>query len=355
MKLAVEKNLNKCAFPIFSVKGRSIEHPVLAKYKQAEVLCHSGMFDARSWMLLDILGTCVIHRFYNWNEGKINFEHRVPTERDHRVKRLSGKMISYRMLQHVMPELIGTPGEIPDYLTKSGGIDKKVDKINTSMKPVRNVTISDSFIKQQVPFMKKYTSGQIHQMFSRLAELKQQMVYSVRFFDGKKYQNHPFSTDHYPYNFFSLTNIKNERVASNGNILERSYTISFNTVLGHFFVQNCLSCYCDLLPEKFYSMSDYAQLFYRMLILPYYDGNKIPMGIEEIRTRLQLKTPDTYMVRGVIKRILDELESNAFIRKPEELKLYGEYQYSYVKCSWHEITHSEEYENEQGIPQELIL
>lgn len=84
-------------------------------------------------------------------------------------------------------------------------------------------------------------------------------------------------------------------------------------------------------------MSDYAQLFYRLLILPYYKNIKNPIGIDEIKKRLVLKTKDTYMVRKVIKRILDELVSNSLISDPKEEKLKGKYIFSYVKTPWKEI------------------
>ena len=104
-----------------------------------------------------------------------------------------------------------------------------------------------------------------------------------------------------------------------------------------FFIQNCVSCYTDLLPGKFYLMSEYAQLFYRMLILPYFKDIKNPLSIDEIRVRLDLKTRDTYMVRKVVQRILDELESNSLIRDKKEIKHQGKYLYAYSKTPWKEI------------------
>jgi predicted transcriptional regulator len=43
------------------------------------------------------------------------------------------------------------------------------------------------------------------------------------------------------------------------------------------------------------------------------------------------------MVRQTIKRILDELEANSFIKEPKEIKQNGEYFYGYVKTAWKEI------------------
>jgi hypothetical protein len=103
----------------------------------------------------------------------------------------------------------------------------------------------------------------------------------------------------------------------------------------------------DLLPGKFYEMSDYAQLYYRLFILSYYPNKatgkipKNPLSIEEIRKRLALKTKDTSMVRKVIRRILEELKANNFIGGFTEEKLDRKYVYRYVKNSWQEITGEE--------------
>jgi len=115
------------------------------------------------------------------------------------------------------------------------------------------------------------------------------------------------------------------------------YEIRFDTFLGYFFIQNSFSCYTDLIPGHFYEMSSYAQLFYRLLILPYYNGVKIPISLEEIKARLVLKS-ENYMTRKTIGRIMNELESNRFISDPKEIKKEGAYCYQYTKNSWKTIT-----------------
>ena len=60
-------------------------------------------------------------------------------------------------------------------------------------------------------------------------------------------------------------------------------------------------------------------------------------SFEEIRKRLVLKTKDTYMVRKVVKRILEELEGNLFIKELKEERLNGKYSYGYTKNRWKEI------------------
>ena len=102
-------------------------------------------------------------------------------------------------------------------------------------------------------------------------------------FDGKNYQNFPYHNGQCACSFFTLVDVRNSKVSKDGHILGREYEIRFDTLLGYYLVQNYLSCYTDLIPGKFYLMSDYAQLFYRMLILPFYKNVKNPIGIDEIR------------------------------------------------------------------------
>ena len=159
------------------------------------------------------------------------------------------------------------------------------------------------------------------------------MNYSIRFFDGKNFQNFPYANKNCASRFFTLVNVDETKLSKNGNVLEREYTIKFDTFLGYFFIQNCISSYVDLLPGHFYQMSDYAQLLYRMLILPYFNKAKIPISLDEIKHRLVLKS-ENYMTRKTIKRILGELEMNSFIKNHNEIILDGSYWYSYEKNPW---------------------
>ena len=113
-------------------------------------------------------------------------------------------------------------------------------------------------------------------------------------------------------------------------------------------MQNATSCYMDLLPGKFYEMSDYAHYFTGFLF-SYFPNKKSgkspknPVSLPEIRNRLVLKTKDTTMVKKVVNRILQELEGNKFISAPEENKILGgDYMYSYKKNTWKDITGEEE-------------
>jgi len=338
MKLAAEKNLNKFAFPLFSIKGRQIVNPCRVSYNTFGFSCEQGEFGPKNWMIMDILGTYIIHRVYNVRKGKVEFIHKIPTLKNPRVQQKSSLGISYKLLQFLVKGMRPTTeGIIPEAYYSDDANLRDIDPNWLRIKKVQTINFTDGYLKEQIPFLEKYSSRQIGEMIQKTSECVVRMNLPVRFFDGKNYQNFAFNNYHLPCRLFTLSQVKNIRVSSDGHILEREYSIKLDTFLGYFYAQNCISCYVDLLPDKFYLMSDYAQLFYRMLVLPYFNNVKNPIGIEEIRNRLVLKTKDTYMVRQVVKRVLDELEGNSFIKEPKEDRLNREYSYSYTKNPWKDV------------------
>jgi len=343
MKLAAEKNLNRYTFPVINLKGKQVTYPVEINYNDWGFGCSKGIFGSKNWMIMDILGTYVIHKMYNdVHEGRVEFKDRIPKSSDNRVKFVSGQCMSRELLKFVLDRQHEfSDGILPDFLYSDDSeliVNAKPDK--RRIKKVTSIKVNDAYLKKQLSFLKKYTSVQLHNLIKQTAECKIIMKFPVRFFGGDNYQNIPYSNyncQNNPSRFFSIVNTEEAKLSKHGHVLEREYEIRFDTLLGYFFIQNCLSCYTDLLPGKFYLMSDYAQLFYRMLILPYFNNVNNPIGINKIKKRLVLKTKDTYMVRKIVRRIMDELESNSFIKNPKEGKVNAEYAYSYVKNDWKEI------------------
>ena len=174
---------------------------------------------------------------------------------------------------------------------------------NTRIKKPQTIKFTDTYLKKQLPFLKKYSSKRLFEMITSTSKCQMQMNYPIRFFDGKNFQNYPYANLNCASRFFTLVNVDESNISKNGNVLEREYTIRFDTFLGYFFIQNCISSYVDLLPGHFYQMSDYTQLLYRMLILPYFNKAKNPISLDEIKHRLVLKS-ENYMTRKTIKRIL---------------------------------------------------
>lgn len=336
--LAAERHLNKNIFPVMSVKGKEIGYPFIKTYKDRKMRCTAGKFGPKNMMMMDILGTATIHWFMNMGKDEpISFTSRIPTEKNAKIKYVSGAYVSHKILSYVIRYLREyRDGCIPSYLYEENSLPDSVDRTYGRIKIPRTFRISDSYLKDQLPFLRRYSSKELCELITSTGKCAFEMVYPIRYFDGKNYQNYLFNNINYPSTFYRLLEVRTLKTSKDGHVLSREYDIKFDTFLGYYFVQNCTSCYTDLIPDKFYSLSDYAQLLYRLMILPYYGKAKIPLSLEEIRYCLDLKTKDTYMVRKVVRRLLEELEAHHLISEPKEINPYGYYLYTFVRSTWKE-------------------
>jgi len=342
IKLAAEKSFNRNICPIMNIKGKTVKYPFILKYNNYHLQCGCGILGPKQMMIMDIIGTKLIHFVY----GNEDFYGRIPTNNEKNVKEKSGLYMSNKLLKYITTNLSkdGIISEAYSQKDKLSHVDKAFGKIKNPL----TITLNDGSLRKELPFLRKYSSRQIRDMFIRTYECVLWMNYPICFHTGKQYQLFPFGNFGYNSRLFTLGKISNSKVSKNNNVLEREYQIRFDTILGYMFMQNMVSCYMDLLPGKFYEMSDYAQLYYRLFILSYFPNKKTgrtpknPIFIDEIRRRLVLKTKDTYSVRQIVKRILDELVQYKFIKDYAEEKLDMKYVYRYTRNSWKEITGEEE-------------
>ena len=338
MKLASDKSFNRSVCPVMNIKGKTVTYPFQVKYNNFHLQSGGGILGPKQMMIMDIIGTKLIHDQY----GNQDFSGRIPANNEKQVKEKSGLYMSSKLLKHVMKNL-SKGGIMPEAWYSEDGKLSDIDKANMRIKKPFITVLNDGKLRRELPFLKKYSSKQIRDMIIQTYECKLWMNYPVCFYTGKQYMLFPFGNFGFSSRLFTLGGINN-KVSKNGNVLEREYQIIFDTILGYMFAQNMVSCYRDLLPGKFYEMSDYAQLYYRLFILSYFPNRrtkktpKNPIFIDEIRQRLVLKTKDTCTVRKVIRRILEELVSNRFIKSFSEDKLDRKYVYRYTRNSWQEIT-----------------
>lgn len=344
MKLASEKSFNRGICPVMNIKGKKVKYPFVVKHKSLRFRCDKGILGPKQMMIMDIIGTKLIHYIY----GNDSFSDRIPTPKDILVRKMSAKCMSYKLLKYVTGNLSPIfEGRIPESWYSKEERLYEIDKANPRIKNALMVVLNDGVLRKELPFLRKYSSVQIQEMIRQTSECVLWMNYPIQFFNGKQYQSFPFNNYGIPSRLFTLLEIKVTKLSKDKHVLEREYIIHLNTILGYMFMQNMSSSHMDLLPGKFYEMSDYAQLFYRIFILTYFPNKKSgkspknPVSLDEIRKRLALKTRDTYMIRKVINRILKELEANNFIREPLETKIYGKYMYSYTRNTWKEITNEE--------------
>lgn len=344
IKLASDKSFNRYICPLMNIKGKAMQYPFELKYNNYHLRCSQGMMGPKQMMIMDIIGT----QFILWLYGNSSYSNRIPTSNEKTVKEKSGQLMSSKLLKF-MNEHLPRPnkGLIPETWYSDEGRLSNVDDKHARIKKPQIIVLNDGALRKELPFLRKYSSRQIGEMIIQTSNCVLWMNYPICFYTGKGYKVVPFNTFGFESRLFTLEKIYSTKVSQNKNILEREYQIRFDTILGYAFMQNMVSCYMDLLPGRFYELSDYAQLYYRMFILSYFPNKstgkipKNPLSLDEIRQRLVLKTKDTYMVRKIINRILSELRSEKFIKDFSEEKIDRKYHYRYSRNTWRELTGEE--------------
>jgi hypothetical protein len=323
-----------------NLKGKTVKYPLVVKYKTFGFQCDEGILGPKQMMIMDIIGTTYIQYMC----GSNSYSGRIPTYKDIRIKKISAQHMSYKLLKYVTENLsVSCSGKIPKAWYSEKGNLSEIDKANPRIKEAIGVILNDGILRKELPFMQKYSSVQIEKMIRQTGECTLRLNYPIRFFNEKEYQTLPFKNYSLASKLFTLSEVKNTKISKDNHVLEREYKIAMNTIWGYIFMQNMFSSYMDLLPGKFYEMSDYAQLFYRIFILTYFPNKKSgktpknPVSLDEIRTRLVLKTKDTCMARKVVNRILKELRDKKFIITFKEELINREYVYSFKKNSWKDI------------------
>ena len=257
MKLASEKSLNRGICPVINIKGKTVTYPFIVKHKTFEFRCDRGTLGPKQMMVMDIIGTSLIHYVY----GNTNFSGRIPTPKDIRVLKMSAQCMSYKLLKYVTEHLSTSDrGKIPTGWYSDEGRLYEIDRENPRIKKAFRLKLNDGFLRKQLPFLRKYSSLQIQKMIEQTAECTLQLNYPIRFFNGKEYQTIPFNNYGLPSQLFTCIEIKDAKVSKDNHILEREYYIQMDTILGYMFMQNVTSCYMDLCPANFMRCPIYAAL-----------------------------------------------------------------------------------------------
>lgn len=337
MKLVTEKNLNKYAYPVFPIKGRSIELPYRVNPDVDIFNCVEGYMKPSNWLVMDILATYVIQYIYYYKAKNvpIDFKNKIPTSRDKIAHRCScAKMDKFIISELIEQSKISTTG----HLDEGGAYQRVMTRHGVSqVRPIPNIMFTDRELKKHISFLRKYSSQQLCDMFINAAACKVGMRYPVLISESGRYMKIQYNNFNCPCSFFTISKIDDSNISKDGHVLERRYEIKFDTYLGYFFIQNVLSCYVDLLPYSFYKMSDYAQLYYRFMVLTYFNNIKDRIRIDEIQRRLLLKTHDIHMLRTLIKGILKKLEAHSFIKDVKEEFQYDTYWYAHHKTPWKDL------------------
>lgn len=159
---------------------------------------------------------------------------------------------------------------------------------------------------------RKYTnldmsSNEIRDLLLETSRVEFKLVFPVRLPDKEKKADRKMKDHDYNMNLFSRLfefGYIDKEVRNDGIVQSREYYISFNTTLGQLFAHNLLSISYDWLENRFYHLSNNAQIFYRRFLLHNTYRHK-QCNLETIVEALNLKDKN-------ITNLINTIETSAF-------------------------------------------
>jgi hypothetical protein len=161
----------------------------------------------------------------------------------------------------------------------------------------------------------KLSSAEIMQLLLDTSRVEFKLSFPLRLrSSGYKEIRHMM---HHYSRFFELS-VEEARVRSDDIVQARKYRVTFNTLLGQFFVNNLLARYNDRIDHRFYLLPESAQIFYRRVLIHH--------SFAEFEIHLGKISEAVGLMDGNVSNLLKTIESSIL----EPLKQAG-YLESYEK------------------------
>ena len=271
-------------FNLYSFNSSGGEHD----YNKTFFKC-TDTFGAKQLMIIDILSTLAFHKVYNDKGYDIEFNEFLFDNKKRKVTSMF-KFNIENLIQDIM-----------------------------DLKPI-SIEFTDKYLRKKLPCIDKIKKQDLFTLILNLSKNKIKMRYPAAYFDKKFLKES--HTVRYESCLFSLETIEENNV--------RNYKVTFDTLLGKLLINNVLSVNRGIVIDKFYKLNNTTQLLYRYLMLPFHASRKKDLTIEDIKSRLNLKSRDYEIIKYIVPKCLESLRLNSFISKWKFNQITNNFSYEHV-------------------------
>ena len=313
-RLASEKSLCMFMFPTPATRRRKAQLPLQTNFGRIGFHLEKAKFDYENWIIMDIIATAIMHTNYTCFAWKIDYCRFLPTQKDKRVKEAASQL-SKNTLQSLIKRMKN--GEKIETIFEKPFTTENNEVVCIQKPP--SVVIDDDDLRRDIPFLRKYSSNQLRDLFLQTSECLLTMNFCVQYYDEDKKKYDTIGNSNKP-NLCNLYSVKidEERKTADGKVRSRVYIIDSNSWLSFFFYRNCLSGFVNILPYRFYTLSPEAQLFFRILVLNNQTGRTVLVDLRDITNRFVFRPGDPE-VKHIVRKVLQELADEKFIEDPKEI------------------------------------
>lgn len=184
-----------------------------------------------------------------------------------------------------------------------------------------HMCFSEENLRDRYSMLEKYNSNEIYKVLLSISNTKFKMTsFPTRYCLDKKIKSFSFLANKIESmsNLFDLTVTDQKNSFNNSRVYDRSYSIVFSNNLGLFFLNNVILINTDLLDEELYKLPDISQMIYKMIILPEYKVKVVKISMKKLVKKLNLKVNSSSSHLSVVRKHLDILKNNNFIKNHYE-------------------------------------
>ena len=283
-----ERGMNKVIPPVYKRHRSDSTVPVEWTDKwQNTCYLNNGYWGAKNYMVMDVIG-------YLWllkQGGDSLPEDNTPIFLD---------------LENVITkenELSAKPLDFKTEKTTEPGSNKSIDSNS-----FYSLSFDDSYFRRCTGL--KLSSIDIKNLLLETARVEFRLTFPVRLKDsGDKEVLHKMNF----YSRFYELAVEHEKYRKDGIIQHRRYRIFFTTILGQLFINNLKAKLNSKLDIKFYTLPEYAQIFYRRALL-HISFNRTEMNRETIASMVGLNDQNyTNLTKTIETNVLEPLKRGGFI------------------------------------------
>ena len=283
-----ERGMNKAIPPVLRRGSQEFVPYEWESDKSGKVCSISGDWDARSYMVMDVIG----HLFLLKENGDAIPDEITPLFTDYDSIR--------RREQEIDTSNMGKPNNAPRAITEED---------LPALRQQKYVRFDDRHFRSFTGL--KLCSNDIFNLLKKTSAVEFRIEFPVRMVTDK---GKSMKEKWYSMNVFSrpfeLGYIDKE-VRNDGIVQNRFYYIIFSTILGEMFVHNLLTKNYDWVDNNLYHLPQSAQIFYRHLLL-HHNLTKQEFNLSTIVERMRFKDTN-------ITNLIANLEINTL----NPLKKYG--------------------------------
>lgn len=292
-----ERGMNKAIPPVLRRGNKEFVPYEWESDKSGKVCSISGDWDARSYMVMDVIG----HLFLLKENGDVIPDEITPLFTDYDSIR--------RREQEIDTDNIGKPNDAPRAITEED---------LPALKQQKYVRFDDRHFRSFTGL--KLCSNDIFNLLKKTSAVEFRIEFPVRMVTdkGKSMKERWYSMNVFSRPF-ELGYIDKE-VRNDGIVQNRFYYIIFNTILGEMFVHNLLTKNYDWVDNNLYHLPQSAQIFYRHLLL-HHNLTKQEFNLTTIIERMRFKdTNITNLIANLEINTLNPLKKYGLILDYKQMK-----------------------------------